>query len=99
MKAIEKGHPMAASKAACNSPTDPYSPIPAVHGASDANATPSTVPGVQSAIPSTFQTAWEDFGSIGNFAPGVKSSIPQSWHGLDGVGQALSAALQVSQSL
>ena len=100
VKAMEKGHPLATSKAAWNSPSSPYTPGPTLQPPSASQqaypVTQSGMPGMQSlamgmqaGVPGM---AWGGFGSL----DAAKAYSPRGYSGLDGVGQALSAALQVS---
>ena len=94
---MEKGHPLAASRAACISPSPAYVPAPAAPEFSPtAPQMPSSIPGMHSAAPNKLQMAWGDFGMMGGGSSEVRGLIPRGSVGLDGVGQALSAALQVS---
>ncbi len=102
VKAMEKGHPLAASKAAWNSPSSPYTPGPALQPPSTSQqAYPvmqSGMPGMQSLAmgmqAGVSGMAWGGYGSL----DAAKAYSPRGYSGLDGVGQALSAALQVSLS-
>lgn len=100
VKAMEKGHPLAASRAAWSSPRSPYTPGPALQPPSASQqAYPMMQPGMpvmqnlamgmQAGVPGM---AWGGYGSL-NAAKGYS---PRGYSGLDGVGQALSAALQVN---
>lgn len=92
---MEKGHPLAASKAAWVSPALPYvsCPYPSMGQSPAQTAAQSAVPGTQYPGPGM---AWDDCNAVGiNAGEGGKGYSLQSYRGLDGVGQALSAALQV----
>ncbi|KAL0020621.1 hypothetical protein WJX79_002482 [Trebouxia sp. C0005] len=102
VKAMEKGHPLATSKAAWNSPSSPYTPGPTLQTPS-ASQQPypmmqsgmpgmqSLVMGMQAGVP---RMAWGGCGSL----DAAKAYSPRGYSGLDGVGQALSAALQACES-
>lgn len=95
VRAMEKGHPLAASKAAWASPSSPYTPAPTFQIPDAVQQGLSGMQpglcGLQSAVPGA---AWVDAG----LAMG-KGYSPRGYSGLDGVGQALSAALQVCSTL
>jgi len=100
VKAMEKGHPVAASKAAWNSPSSPYTPGPTFQPPS---ASQQVYPMMQSGMPGMQNLAmgmqagapgmaWGGYGGL----DAAKAYSPRGYSGLDGVGQALSAALQVN---
>lgn len=94
VKATEKGHPLAASKAAWSSPSSPYTPGPALQPPS---ASQQAYPVMQPGMPGMQNLAMGMQAGVSGMAWGGYGSLDaaKGYSGLDGVGQALSAALQV----
>lgn len=97
VKAVEKGHPLAALRAAASRQASPSglaanSNIPGlfISGPLDGYAQPQGGAGLMGCA------SWGAYDGIGKTAPeGVKGYSPSGSRGLDSIGQALSAALQV----
>ena len=91
VKSVEKGHSLAAQKAASSSPATLYPANPGMlHPGLASNgrlAAPQAAPQSQ---------GWGGYSAMGKAAPEeAQTYSPRGYRGLDGIGQALSAALQV----
>ena len=101
MKAVEKGHPLAALRAAASRQASPSglaanSNIPGIFlsGPFDGYAQPEHA--MQGGAAPMGGASWGAYDGTGKTTPeGVKGYSPNGYRGLDSIGQALSAALQV----
>ena len=94
---MEKGHPLAALGAAWVNLPSPYivAPPSMAQPQYDSRGMPSGAPGMPAG--GSGGVAWGGYRAMGNRGDGGEMvGSPKGYRGLDGVGQALSAALQVN---